>query len=110
MSISKKELSQTKRSAILIEFIRGLTGAGTRINMLFPESIMIQLEKQSISLTRFTKTKNQMNGLRMKLSEDSMMITKLLVILPNLNQSMITEIQDFRQEEQSKGREASSIL
>ena len=46
----------------------------------------------------------------MKLSEDSMMITKLLVILPNLNQSMITEIQDFRQEEQSKGREASSIL
>ena len=78
--------------------------------MLFPESIMIQLEKQSISLTRFTKTKNQMNGLRMKLSEDSMMITKLLVILPNLNQSMITEIQDFRQEEQSKGREASSIL
>ena len=89
---SKKELSQTKKSAILIEFIRGLTGAGIRTNMLSPESIMIQLGKQSISLTRFTKTKNQMNGLRMKSSEDSMMITKLLAILPNLNQSMITEI------------------
>lgn len=92
LNISKKELSQTKRSAILIEFIKGLTGAGIRTNMLSPESIMIQLEKQSISLTRFTKIKNQMNGLRMKSSEDSMTITKLLAILPSLNQSMITEI------------------
>ena len=51
-----------------------------------------------------------MNGLRMKLSEDSTMITTLLAILPSLNQSMITEIQDSQQEEQSKDREALSIL
>ena len=108
LNTSKKELSQTKRSAILIEFIKELTGVGIRTNMLSPESIMIQLEKQSISLTRFTKTKNQMNGLRMKSSEDSMTITKLLAILPSLNQSMITEIQDSQQEEQSKDREALS--
>ena len=109
LNTSKKELSRTKRSAILIEFIRELTGVGIRTNMLSPESIMIQLEKQSISLTRFTKIKNQMNGLRMKSNEDNTMITKLLAILLSLNQSMITEIQDSRQEEQSKGREVLSI-
>ena len=110
LNTSKKELSRMKKLVTLTEFIRALTGAGTRTNMLFPESIMIPPEKQSILLTRFTKTKNQMNGLRMKLSEDSTMITTLLAILPSLNQSMITEIQDSQQEEQSKDREALSIL
>ena len=53
--------------------------------------ILIKFKKIFTTDKIIEKTKNQMNGLRMKSSEDSMMITKLLAILPNLNQLMITE-------------------
>ena len=86
MNTSKKELSQTKKSATLTESIRAMTGVGSRTRMDLSDYIMILPEKPYISLTKYMKTRNQMNGPQKKLNGVATMITRSQVIVQNLSQ------------------------
>ena len=86
LNISKKELSQTKKSVILIESIRAMTGDGFRTRMDLLDYIMILPEKQYTSLMKFMKIRNQMSGLQKKLNGVATMITQSQVIVQNLSQ------------------------
>ena len=86
LNTSKKELSQTKKLVTLIEFIKVMTGDGSRTRMDLSDYIMILPEKRYISLTKYMRTRNQTNGPQKKLNGVATMITRSQVIVQNLSQ------------------------